>query len=589
MTITAKKKDVVIIGLGWMGAITGIELAKEGLEILAIERGEDRDTVPDWAYPKPADELKYAIRYDNMVRPHDHTVTIRRGLDDKALPYRQLGSFLPGNGVGGAGMHWNGMTWRAQPEELILRSYIEEKFGNIIPEDMTVQDWGVTYNELEPHFDMFEKVVGVSGTAGNLRGKIQDGGDPFEGPRANPYPMPALPMTYNGRIFSEAAKSLGLHPFACPAAIASASYVNPYGMQMGPCNFCGHCERYGCLNYSKASPQVNVLAALKQYKNFEYRTKSEVLRIEKSNDGKTVTGVTYINEKGEEIFQPADLVILAGFMLNNVQLLLLSGLGQPYSPHTGEGVIGKNYAYQTMIGGGTMFFKDKTFNPFVGHGCNGAYIDDFGFNNIDFKEAGFIGGSRLSSNQTNGQPIHSMSLPVGTPGWGNEWKQAVGDWYGRAMSLSQHGSVMSYRDAYLDLDPDYKDKYGRPLMRMTFNWHDNEIRMSQYMTKQLDKIAKAIGGYDHYQSSAMKEGQQYDVRLYQSTHTVGGAIMGADPKTSALNRYLQHWDYHNLFVPGTNAFPQNIQHNPTGTLGALAYWMVDALKTDYLKNPRLLA
>ncbi|EJF91561.1 GMC family oxidoreductase [Bartonella tamiae] len=588
MTVTVKKKDVVIIGLGWTGAIVGIELAKEGLDILALERGKDRDTVPDFAYPKPADELRYGVRLGTAVRPHDHTLTIRRSLQEKALPYRQLGSFLPGIGVGGAGIHWNGMTYRAQPEELRTRSYIEETFGDIIPENMTVEDWGVSYDELEPHFDMFEKVAGTSGTAGNLRGVIQEGGDPFEGPRSNPYPMPALPMTYNGRIFNDAVKKMGLHPFPCPSAIASEAYTNPYGMQMGPCNYCGFCERYGCLNYSKGSPQVSILAALKQYKNFEYRVKSEVLRIEKSSDGKTVTGVTYINEANEEIFQPADLVILGGFMINNVHLLLLSELGQPYDPYSGEGVIGRNYAYQTMIGGGTLYYKDKTFNPFVGTGCNGSFIDDYGFNQIDFAKEGFIGGSRVSTNQTNGQPIHSMPLPDGTPNWGGGWKKAIGEWYGHSMAITQHGSVMSYRDAYLDLDPIYKDKYGRPLMRMTFNWHENEIRLSQYITKKIDKIADTIG-CDHYQhQAAMKDDEQYDVRVYQSTHTVGGAIMGQDRKKSALNRYLQHWDYHNLFIPGANAFPQNIQHNPTGTIGALTYWMVDKIKSDYLKNPRSL-
>ena len=157
------------------------------------------------------------------------------------------------------------------------------------------------------------------------------------------------------------------------------------------------------------------------------------------------------------------------------------------------------------------------------------------------------------------------------------------------MSISQHGSVMSYRDAYLDLDPTYKDKFGRPLMRMTFNWHNNEIKMSQYITDKINKIADAIGPDKYRQNPAMKEGQQYDTRIYQTTHTVGGAIMGTDRKRSALNRYLQHWDYHNLFVPGANAFPQNIQHNPTGTLGALTYWMLENIKSDYLKNPRPLA
>src|SRR5699024_2034312 len=100
--------------------------AEEGLDILALERGEDRDTVPDFKYPNIIDELKYGIRYDLMQRPSQSTLTIRHTESEVALPYRQLGSFLPGDGVGGAGSHWNGHTWRPQPEELRLRSYTIE-------------------------------------------------------------------------------------------------------------------------------------------------------------------------------------------------------------------------------------------------------------------------------------------------------------------------------------------------------------------------------------------------------------------------------------------------------------------------------
>ena len=75
---------------------------------------------------------------------------------------------------------------------------------------------------------------------------------------------------------------------------------------------------------------------------------------------------------------------------------------------------------------------------------------------------------------------------------------------------------------------------------------------------------------------------------YQSTHNVGGAIMGIDPKTSAVNRHLQTWDCHNVWVMGASAFPQNLQYNPTGAVGGLAYWAVEALRKDYLPNPRPL-
>ena len=124
-TRTDPKKDVVILGLGWTGSILGMELAQEGLEILALERGEDRNTVPDFQYPGVIDELKYGIRYGFMQKPTKMTLTVRHNTEQTALPYRHLGSFLPGDGVGGAGIHWNGHTWRTQDVELRLKSYVE--------------------------------------------------------------------------------------------------------------------------------------------------------------------------------------------------------------------------------------------------------------------------------------------------------------------------------------------------------------------------------------------------------------------------------------------------------------------------------
>lgn len=387
-------------------------------------------------------------------------------------------------------------------------------------------------------------------------------------------------------MFSEAAKAMGYHPFPMPSANVSDSYTNEYGMQLGPCNFCGFCERFGCINYSKSSPQTCILGALKRKPNFRYRTRSEVLRVELAPDGKTATGVTYADEKGEQVFQPADLVILAAYQFHNVHLMLLSGIGKPYSPASGEGVIGKNYAYQ-MTGGTSLFFKDQRFNPFVGAGSSAMVIDDFAINQIDFGKEGFIGGSYISSGQFNGQPIRSMALPPGTPSWGAAWKQGIKDWYGRSMNIGSHGSNMSYRDCYLDLDPTYRNKFGQPMLRMTFDWKPNDIRMTQFMRSRIEPIAQSMKPTS-WASGYKGDGARYDVRPYQTTHNVGGAIMGVDPAKSAVNRYLQSWDVHNVFVMGASAFPQNLQYNPTGTVGALAYWSSRAIREDYLKNPRPL-
>ncbi|WP_415838790.1 GMC oxidoreductase [Roseomonas mucosa] len=141
---------------------------------------------------------------------------------------------------------------------------------------------------------------------------------------------------------------------------------------------------------------------------------------------------------------------------------------------------------------------------------------------------------------------------------------------------------MSYRDAFLDLDPTYKDRLGRPLLRMTFDYHDNEVKMSAYVTQKMEPIMRAMGA-KQIRSTPKKAG--WDVVPYQTTHNTGGAIMGADPRGSAINKYSQMWDVPNLFVFGASAFPQNPGYNPTGTVGALAFMAADAITTQYLKNP----
>lgn len=112
MTIKKKPVNAVLVGFGWTGAIMGMELTSAGLDVVALERGESRDTYPDFAYPRIADELAYGIRYKLFQNLARETVTVRHNVGDRAVPYRQLGSFLPGNGVGGAGVHWNGAHWR---------------------------------------------------------------------------------------------------------------------------------------------------------------------------------------------------------------------------------------------------------------------------------------------------------------------------------------------------------------------------------------------------------------------------------------------------------------------------------------------
>src|SRR6202040_1826171 len=165
------RKDVVIVGLGWTGSILAYELSPTGLEVVAIERGPWRDTASDFNIGTAPDELRYAVRHDVFLRPKQETLTMRNNPSQAALPIRKWGSFLPGNGVGGAGVHWNGQTWRFLPTDFNIRSHLEQRYGkDALPADMTIQDWPLSYDEIEPFYDRFEKLCGTSGKAGNLKG-----------------------------------------------------------------------------------------------------------------------------------------------------------------------------------------------------------------------------------------------------------------------------------------------------------------------------------------------------------------------------------------------------------------------------------
>jgi gluconate 2-dehydrogenase alpha chain len=574
--------DVVLIGFGWTGAIMAHELSGTGLKILALERGPWRDTATDFPVTVDQDELRYMWRHHLFQNVSRDTLTFRNTPDQNALPIRRLGSFLPGEGVGGAGVHWNGQVWRFLPSDFRAKSHNVERYGRgILPDGMTIEDYPVSYDELEDGFDRFEYLCGVSGKAGNIGGAIQAGGNPFEGPRRRDYPNPPLEMTPGPQLFARAAGAKGYKPFPHPAANMSRAYTNPLGLTLGPCTYCGFCEKFGCGNYSKASPQTTILPVLMQKPNFELRTESEVLKIDRTPDGRHATGVTYVDAHGQLLFQPAATVLLTAYGLHNVRMLLLCGIGRPYDPRSGEGVVGKNYAYQ-ITSSVNVFFDNEITNPFIGAGALGMIIDEFNGDNFDHHGLGFIGGGYIGALNTGARPIETHPTPEGTPTWGSHWKRAVAANYLKTAPISTHGAVMSHRNNYLDLDPTYKDVHGRPLLRMTFDFTDNEHKMSDYLTERAAEIGREMGGRE---IKINRRTGSYSVTPYQTTHNTGGAIMGDDPTKSVVNRYMQSWDVPNLFVIGASAFPQNAGYNPTGTLAALTYFSVDKIKQSYLRSP----
>ncbi|ORM71132.1 GMC family oxidoreductase [Pantoea rwandensis] len=583
MSQIRKKADVVIVGLGWAGSVMAEELTRAGLEVVAIERGAWRDTSTDFPVAVDPDELRWRTRRKIMQPMSVETTTFRNRSDQEAAPVRNWSAFQFGWNVGGAGTHWAGMSWRFTPWDFEIATQTRERYGAAKMKGLQLQDWGVTYDEMAPFYDRFERIAGTSGKAGNLNGQPQADGNIFEGSRSREYPTPPLKDTHWMRKYRETTQKMGYHPFTVPAGNISQAYVNPLGVTMGPCTYCGFCDFHGCGNFSKSSPQACILPALMRRKNFTLLTNTEVLHAVKHEDGKTVKGVKFISEDGKEGFQPADIVCITAYQMDNVRLMLLSGVGEQYDPRTGRGTIGRNYNYQTCSSV-TGFFDNEYMNPFIGGGALAVQIDDFNGDNFDHSHLDFIGGAGIMGFSTNGRPIQNMDgLRPGTPRWGSEWKAGYARDYQTAGTIFCQGTSMPVREAYLDLDPVYKDRHGQPLMRMTFDWNKNDVRMANYVTDRAIDIMKEIGG-KHLVIDNQSE-KSWNPYMQHSSHTIGGAVMGADPTTSALNPYLQSWDAHNLFVVGASAFPNNGGYNPTVTVGALAIRAAQAIYQKYINNP----
>lgn len=576
--------DVVTIGVGWAGSILAAELTRAGLKVVGLERGNYRGQ-EQMLMPEVHDQLKYDRRLELFEDLSVSTITCRNTPRELARPHRRHGPFPWGKGLGGAGFHWAGWTWRHTPWDFKMKSRTIERYGkDFLPEDATVQDWPQTYDEMEPYYDQFEYAIGLTGKAGNLRGEIQDGGNPFEGPRRREYPNPPLKQCYAGELFEKATKELGYHPFPMPAGQMSRPYTNPYGVSMGECIYCGYCMNYGCEVSAKSVPQTTTLPAAVATGNFELRTHAAVTRINTS--GNRATGVTYIDATGREVEQPADIVLLSAFTWSNTQLLLASGIGEPYDPDTGKGVVGKNYSWHGAAVFAALWYDEgHYFNPFMGTGALGTVICDLQGDNFDHGGLGFIGGNMLSAMQMSGGPLGPFGAPPepSTPAWGSGWKKGMAHYFNRSTWFVGIHDHLSYRGNYLSLDPNYRDMFGMPLLRLTYDLGPNEQKMSQYMVGKSEEIAKAMKPSSH---GVFGLPPRFDSGApYGIVHQVGGAMTGDSPANSVVNKYLQSWDVHNLFVVGGSAFPQIGSFNPTGTVGALAYFAADAIKNQYLKNP----
>jgi gluconate 2-dehydrogenase alpha chain len=588
--IEEKPVDVAVVGLGVAGGVVATELAVNGVTVAGIDKGFYWDYLTDWTLDRKANEWSTA-----MEHPSDHqlslwSLTLRHNSRQVALPLRRYipgVNWVMGNGVGGAAVHYSAGFGRFGPWAFEVASSTASKYGtsflSSIEPNLDLEDWPISYSDATPYYDTFEQSWGVSGT----------NQDPFT-PNAD-YPVPPHPNTPLGQTFNSAALDLGYHPHQAVSAILSKPYTNQYGVSRSSCvydGFCGGGE--GCFYYcetgAKTSTHVSHIPAAIKSGNLTMALNSVVSRIEVDPSSGKASGVTYTDSRGNIHYQPASVVYAGAYLVNNMRLFFLSGVGQPYNPFNQTGSLGRAFVQGAGASGttsvsGVLNMGGNGYS--AGNASGGGYtIEDFADDNFDHTGLNFIGGANISiGGYLGGSPHTFTSITPGANNMGSTFKASLKDsklLTKLGVAVSPSGPLLPTTGDYTSLDPHYTDVYGDPLLRVTTDFDVNSWNAADYLAPKAAEILTQMG----CTNVTTNKGQPLSTHPNGSNiHYRGGMRMGADSATSTTNRWLQSWDVQNLFScsESSDTFGDNTTAG-THIIGMMAYIAADGIR-KYLQSP----
>lgn len=556
------RTDAIVVGLGASGGIIAEQLASAGVKVVGLDKGPDY-SLEDFRLKH--DEIRYYTRGAMVPQLSTDPMTWRSTDGDEAvlLPWAiaPLGSseplhLPPSIGTGGGSLHWGGACWRFREADFRMRTAIIERFGKAaLPKDSTMVDWPISYDDLEPYYDRVEWELGVSGQAGNIKGELVPGGNRFEPPRKRGYPMPPLRPDAATARFSEACQRLGYHPFPQAAAIASEDYKG-----LSACVYCGFCHGFPCHVNAKQSSQATSIPIALATGNLEIRPFSRVFRINRDKTGRRVIGVSYFDADGRVQELEADTVFLACYSLENVRLLLASGLD-------GNGEVGKHFTTH-CFGWFTGTLPEWT-NPFMGPLVASTIIDDFTSEIVPANDDGVLWGSPITSFPGDVQPIEaSRNLPPHAPQWGRGLKDWLAENYRRLFSMHTQTPSLPSTRYFCDLDPNFTDRFGQPALRITHEWASHELNALAFFGKVKREIAQEMGMREWWEEPSPPP-------YHLSTHECGTHRMGEDPDASVVDPFGKAHHVEGLYAVGGGQFPTLAAYNPTETIQALAYLTSD--------------
>ncbi len=368
-------------------------------------------------------------------------------------------------------------------------------------------------------------------------------------------------------MMGDAARKLGWHPFPGPAAINSRTYEN-----RAACAYHGYCARGGCHINAKGSTAVTTIPKAQKTGRFDVVTQATTTTIEADANGR-VSGVNYVKD-GVEYFQPADVVLLASYVYENVRLLLLSR-SKPYPNGLSNNhrQVGRHYFSHNTGAAVTALFP-RDLNNWYGLPAQGVAVDDWADDNFDHAGLDFIGGGNLWV-YSDRRPIAAAGMPTfgKAPEWGAAWKAFVKQNADRWNMAYLQKTTLPYEDNYLDLDPTVTDPLGFPVCRITADFKDNERKVAAFIQDRMIEWFMAAGAVATERAPVGTMGP--------STHAYGGTRMGDNPETNVVNRWGFSHETPNLGILGASVMGTSGAHNPTLTAQALAWRTADYLVKNW--------
>jgi len=519
------KYDVCIVGSGVGASGVAYTLAEAGKKVIMLERGgfyKEQDFSKD--------EIAYCKR--EIVTPNlkdfYHTIEdMEKGEWVKTPTHVTESTFFNGNIVGGSSNFMSGFFHRLKPNDFRLRSI----YGDI--EGANVEDWAISYDELEPYYEKAERVVGISGQV--IPHKHQE-------PRSTKdFPYPPTDEHPISNLIDESCKSLKINSQKTPRAVLS----KPKG-DRASCYYSNYCGSYGCSSGAKGSARASLLQPALKTGNLTIKTYALVTKLNEKNS--QVVSAEYIDTKTDKSHKiEAKIFVVAGQAVESCRLLLNSKSKKfPNGLANNSNQVGKNLIFSGGGAGGGEFdssnFDLKKLmqeGTFVNRAIHDWYFTDKmkgGIIEFLFEHANPI--SKASKQRwQNGELIWGAELQAQLV---KKFKQT------KKLNFEIFNDWLPTDNCFVSVDPKYRDKYNIPVANIRIGAHPQDVKVGRFLAKKAESIMREMGAKNINSSIS-----SYPPPNLQA----GGCRFGNDPKTSVLNRYCQAHEISNLFVTDGSFMP----------------------------------